>query len=166
MAAASRRAGTLTRRTERLSYVNIPKKNHTRMQKRLGDLLSGAGGQQWVTLIELPFVPAPSRDASLMTADVAVVGVKRWSTDEDWLTGSPELVIEVLASENTASEMLDRERTCFRGGCREFWEVDPDRRLLRVTHKDGKSATYGDGDRVPVALFGSVTISVEEIFSS
>ncbi|MEZ5355375.1 MAG: Uma2 family endonuclease [Bryobacteraceae bacterium] len=142
----------------------FPKKSHTRMQKRLGDLLGSASSQQWVTLIQLPFLP--SKDHEIWSADVAVVSAKRWSEDEEWLLGSPELVIEVLSAANTASEMLDRERTCFRGGCREFWEVDPDRRLLRVSHKDGKSATYGAGERVPVSLFGSVSIAVEEIFSN
>jgi Uma2 family endonuclease len=143
--------------------LNFPKKSHTRMQKRLGDLLEASSGSQWVTLIQLPFLPAKGHD--IWSADVAVVSARRWAEDEDWLVGSPELVVEVLSSLNSASEMLDRERTCFKGGCREFWEVDPERRLLRVSHEDGKSATYGDGERVPVSLFGSVSIAVEEIFA-
>lgn len=143
--------------------MNFSKKSHTRMQKRLGDLLEASSGSQWVTLIQLPFLPSKGHD--IWSADVAVVSAKRWAEEEDWLVGSPELVVEVLSAANSASEMLDRERTCFKGGCREFWEVDPERRLLRVSHKDGKSATYGDGERVPVSLFGSVSIAVEEIFA-
>jgi Uma2 family endonuclease len=98
---------------------------------------------------------------------VAYVSRERWqqARKEGRLMGSPEIVIEVLSPSNTASEMLDRERTCLAGGCVEFWTVDAALRLVRVTRSDGTVATYGEGDLIPLRLFGDATLAVREIFA-
>ena len=92
----------------------------------------------------------------------------RWkaATRSDWLMGSPEIVIEVLSPSNRASEMLDRERTCMRGGTKEFWVVDPERKLIRVSRAEAAGGTYAEGDAIPLAPFGGSEIPVATIFAA
>ena len=75
-----------------------------------------------------------------------------------------ELIIEVLSPSNTGSEVYDRERTCFDGGCREFWIVDPDTRQVHVTTPKSPRHTYRSGEQIPVTLLGGATITVGLIF--
>lgn len=121
-------------------------------------------GTDWIVAIEFPFRPAPEYE--IWTADLAVVSRQRWgATDGDeWFAGAPEIVIEVLSPSNSASEMLDRERTCSKGGCREFWVVDPELRLVRVSRAEGRGATYEAGDEVPLEVLGGGGLGVGAIF--
>jgi Uma2 family endonuclease len=111
----------------------------------------------------MPFRPQPEYE--LWCADVAGISRNRWETDEDWLTGAPEFVIEVLSPSNTASDMLDRERICFLGGCQEFWTVDPQRLFVKVTRAAGESIIYVAGDRIALPLFGGEPLPVNDIFA-
>jgi Uma2 family endonuclease len=44
----------------------------------------------------------------------------------------PDLAIEVLSPSNTKAEMARKRREYFLGGCRLVWEVDPEKRRVRV----------------------------------
>jgi Uma2 family endonuclease len=44
----------------------------------------------------------------------------------------PDLAVEVLSPSNTPREMERKRREYFAGGCKQVWEVDPDRRSVRV----------------------------------
>jgi hypothetical protein len=59
--------------------------------------------------------------------------------------------------------MLDKERTCLEGGCREFWLVDEKRRQVKVSTPDGVTKTYREGDAIPLLLFGG-SLEVSAIF--
>ena len=59
-------------------------------------------------------------------------------------------MIEVLSPSNTVEEMLDKERTCLEGGCREFWLVDEKRRQVKVSTPDGVTRTYHEGQETPL----------------
>jgi Uma2 family endonuclease len=129
-------------------------------------LLTSFSGEHWIVTTEFPFRPAP--EFEIWSADVAVVSRQRWTaTDQDeWFTGAPEIVIEVLSPSNSASEMLDREKTGLQGGCREFWVVDPDLRLVRVSRADGPTATYEPGYEIPLDLLGGGGLDVAAIFDT
>jgi Uma2 family endonuclease len=86
-------------------------------------------------------------------------------TKKGWFTGAPELIVEVLSPSNTASEMFDRQRTCFEGGCLEFWVVDPETAQIHVTPVNGPTRTYRAGENVPVSLLGAASLSVDQIFN-
>jgi Uma2 family endonuclease len=76
--------------------------------------------------------------------------------------GAPEIVAEVLSPSNSAAEMPEKERLCLENGCREFWEIDPKRRTVRVSTPDGRSKTYRTGQQIPL-LFGG-ELSLDAIF--
>ncbi len=58
--------------------------------------------------------------------------------------------------------MIDKERLCLENGAREFWVVDIDHRLVRVSTPDGLTVTYKDGQEIPL-LFGG-KLAVDAIF--
>ena len=140
-----------------------PKKHHTRLHWRLLRLLEKMVRESWVAVVELPFRPLPEHE--LWTADIGLVAKHRWEAAEDWLTGSPELVVEILSPSNTASEMLDRQMICTQGGCREFWVVDADRRAVHVWRSDGTTTAYTGNDEMPLAAFGGKPLAVAEVFA-
>jgi Uma2 family endonuclease len=146
-----------------LVKVTRPLFRHSRLQHRLLYLLNAVAGPSWIALVEFAF--RPSQEHEIWTADVGMVPQSRTNPPPDkWFTGTPELVIEVLSPSNTMSEMIDRERTCMQGGCKEFWVVEPDLQLVRVSRADGRTATYEIGDDIPLDLLCGGTLSVASIF--
>ncbi len=148
-----------------LVKVCFPKARHYKTQWRLRKLLEAPAGDAGIVDIEIAFRPLPEYE--VWGADVAFVSKERWERiDPDgYLLGSPELVIEILSPSNTAEEMMDRERTCLEGGCREFWVVDEKRRQVKVTTPDGVTKTYREGQQIPLTLFGGGSLAVSAIFT-
>jgi Uma2 family endonuclease len=148
-----------------LVKVCFPKPKHYKTQRRLRRLLEGPVANAGIVDIEIAFRPLPEHE--VWGADVAFVSRERWEQMDPqvYLQGSPELVIEVLSPSNTFEEMLDKEKTCFEGGCREFWLLDEKRRQVKVSTPDGVTRTYRAGQQIPLTLFGGGSLSVDAIFS-
>ncbi len=146
-----------------LCSVSRPKLKHIQIQKRLERLLEAAAGESGVVVMELSFRPVPEYE--LRVADVAYVARDRWeqADPEGDLPGAPDLVIEVLSPSNTAAEIYDKERLCLENGSQEFWVVDPDRRQVKVSTPDGRTATYQRGQDIPLPLFGHAKVAVNAI---
>jgi Uma2 family endonuclease len=147
-----------------LVEVPFPKFRHAHVQRRIQKLVEPyAAGFE--ILVECAFRPMPQHE--MWGADVAAISLARYrQTDLDgYIEGSPELVIEVLSPSNTVSEMQDKQDTCFRGGCLEFWTVDTKRQTVCIVTSKGTTSIYGPGQRVPLALFGGAEIAVDDIFA-
>jgi Uma2 family endonuclease len=140
-----------------------PKFEHTEVQWRLRDLLQNAAGELGVTTIEYGFQPLPEYEFRI--ADVVFLSnARRKATNpKGYFQGAPEIVIEVLSPSNTATEMLDKERLCLENGCKEFWIIDPDLRLLKISTPDGHAMTYRSGQEM--ALFLGGRISADGMFA-
>jgi Uma2 family endonuclease len=117
----------------------------------------------------MPFRALPEYD--VRGPDVALVSRERWNaTDEDgYLQGSPELVIEVLSPSNTKAEMREKAALCLATGCVEFRVVDPERRTVSMTRRDGQNVSLGSGAgsgaQIHLAMLGA-DIAVDEIFAT
>lgn len=137
--------------------------NHT--QKRLVLALDARIGHLGYVNSEIAFRPVP--EFEVWAADVAFISELRdRETPEDgWLSGAPDLVIEVLSPSNTAQEMLDREELCRGNGARQFWTVSAERQSVKITSADGRTATYRPGDEIDLAEFGGGKLPVSEIFA-
>lgn len=48
------------------------------------------------------------------------------------LDAVPDLAVEILSASNTPAEMDRKRQEYFGGGCRLVWEVDPDKKTVRV----------------------------------
>ena len=145
--------------------VNLtrPKMRHSRLQHRLVELLRSKADDKGIVAGEVPFRALPEYD--LRAADVAFVSQSRWDTAdaEDNLHGSPELVIEVLSPSNTKAEIREKAALYLATGALEFWVVDPKRKTVSVTKREGEPVLYIMGDRIPLPLFDS-ELAVELIF--
>ena len=143
--------------------VPPPMKEHARIQRKLMLLLHRLCSG-WYVDKEFAFRPLPEHE--VWVADIGVVEARRWDATQDraWLSGAPELVIEVLSPSNTAQEMNDREQICFQGGCQEFWIVDPKLNTVRVSTHDGKWRTYEQKDEIPLNRFDAASLHVAAIF--
>jgi Uma2 family endonuclease len=141
--------------------VTWPQKVHANVQKRLFIKLLPLLPESEVQ-IELAFRPSPEHE--VWSADIGVVGIDRWNATDNygWLSGAPDMVIEVVNSPVTSDEVDDREQTAFAGGCKEFWVVFVRRRQIRVTTAEGTIHRYGKGEQIPV---GNGHIAVDDVFS-
>ena len=145
-----------------LHKVTFPKKTHNRTRRNVFVVLRDRLSAEWEVDVEVPFRPAV--EFELWSADVALVSKARYRVEEDWLTGAPEIVIEILSPSNSASEMLDREQMCFAGGCMEFWVVDPGLQCVRISRRDGSTNTYTRGQRITLSIDDGAWVFVDEIF--
>lgn len=137
-----------------------PKMRHTKLQYRLVELLRPLAEDKGIVAAEVPFRALPEYD--LRGADVAFVSGARWNgtADDDNLSGSPELVIEVLSRSNTRSKMGEKAALYLSTGAHEFWLVDPKRAIVTVTRRQGDTRVYGMGEMVPVdVLQGELRVS-------
>ena len=144
--------------------VTRPKMKHARIQRRLRILLEVHVGEQGIVEIEVAFRALPEYE--LRVADVAYVARDRWEAvdPEDNLHGAPELVIEILSDSNTVSEINTKEELCLQNGSREFWVVDSNLQLVKVSTPDGITTTYHAGQEIPLAVLGGGVLKVEDIF--
>jgi Uma2 family endonuclease len=149
-----------------LFKVPPPKYVHFMIQQILRDLLDQAGAGAGRAYTEVGF--RPTTEHEYRVADVAYAANSRWiaASGQDYFLGAPDLVIEVLSPSNTATELNQREKLCLENGCREFWLVDPELRLVKVSTPDGHSMTYRAGQEIPLPLLNDGQLAVDAIFSS
>jgi Uma2 family endonuclease len=141
--------------------VAPPKLQHSRVQWRIRRMLESAAGDAGIVDKEIGF---RVHEHDYRIVDVAYVSRERWDTAQDYLDGAPEIVVEVLSPSNTAAEMIERERLCLENGCLEFWLVDPEQQLVRVSTPDGRAVTYHSGQEIPLPLLNS-RIALDAIFA-
>jgi Uma2 family endonuclease len=150
------------RRGEPVALVP-PVLRHTKVQHKIASLLNKAAGDLGPAIIELGFLPVSEYEFRF--ANVAWTSTQRSAAQDPngYFRGAPELVVEVLSPSNTGAEMIDKEKLCLENGAREFWVVDIDHRVVRVSTPDNLTVTYEAGQEIPL-LFGG-KLAVDAIFS-
>jgi hypothetical protein len=48
---------------------------------------------------------------------------------------------------------------------KEFWVVNPDRHLVKISTPDRQTVTYRAGQEIPLPLFGAEKLAVDAIFA-
>jgi len=144
--------------------LTFPKKQHTKIQSRLQDLLRPAAEGKGLLAIEFPFRAVPEYD--LRAADVAFVSSERWeqTPDNDNLHGAPELVIEVLSPSNTPAEMREKAALCLSNRSEEFWIVDLQKRTVTVMRKGESTQVYHADDQISLRLLDT-RFTIADIFA-
>jgi len=139
-----------------------PKKGHQKIQDRLQMLLKPLVGEKSVVRVEMAFRPAPEHE--VWQADVGCVSLERDDAtgDDEYLMGSPELVVEVLSPSNTMHEINEKMSLCMDNGCVSFWVVDLKRKQVSVTEGD-VTKHCGPSAAISCSVFTG-QIQVREIF--
>jgi Uma2 family endonuclease len=146
--------------------VNLPPRpqQHTQLQQALLQLLLPFTLGKGFLTIELPFRPRPEYE--IWQADLGFVERSRWANEQGtYLSGAPNLVVEVLSPSNTLDEMSDRMSICFENGCSSFWIVDPKRRTISVTEAD-LTKHYRVTGTLPLPPPLQGTLSVSDVFET
>ena len=60
--------------------------------------------------------------------------------------------------------MNEKESLCLANGCLEFWLVDRELKIVRVSTPDGRAMTFRAGQSITVSILNGASIAVDEIF--
>jgi Uma2 family endonuclease len=135
-----------------------PRADHSEIVDRLRDQLNDLKQQGYVLRNDFSCILG---DRSMPIPDLAVVTRKRWDKavkGQTWLTGSPELVIEVSSPTN---RKLERKAALYvERGAEQVWIVYPATKTLTVVTPDATRAA-GMGETVE---FHGVEVLVDSIF--
>ena len=144
----------------RLVELPFPKAWQVSLRQRIYGLLRERSGSDWEAIVELPFRAVAQFD--LRGVNVGVVAKSRWdaAVGEDYLHGSPEIVIDILPLNG---EITERAALFLSTGTQQFCVVDETRKIVRVTGLDSKTRAYGLGQEVPFPLLNT-SLRVDEIF--
>jgi Uma2 family endonuclease len=138
------------------------KEGHQRIQDRIQMILKRLVGHAGEIRMEMAFRPTPEHN--VWVADVGFIRAERAANvgDDEYLTGAPNVVVEVLSPSNTMDEINDKMTICMANGCSSFWVADQKRKRLSVTESD-VTRHYGLGASFYCEVVGA-TIQVSEIF--
>jgi Uma2 family endonuclease len=99
---------------------------------------------------------------SLPGPDLAAIGDERWNNleDDEYLHGSPELVVEAFSPANRKGLMAQKAALYLQNGARAVWIVYPKKQTVVVHDAEGE-AEVRCGENLE---FSGVTIPVASIF--
>lgn len=106
-------------------------------------------------------------EPDMVQPDVLVI-CDRNKIDEQRIEGAPDLVVEILSKSNTKKEMTRKLMKYRKAGVREYWEIDPEEKLIQVYVFDdsGKAETcfYSFNEKVPVSIWnGNCEVDFAEV---
>ena len=145
--------------------VPLPSEYHIDLQERIKDLLRALLGDRYFIRVEFSYGFA----AQGHRADVAAVPLEKWNRREkrrDIPPPPPELLVEVLSPVNTTIRMNRLRDLCFENGCLQFWEVDPDLKIVTVFEPNRDPHVYRQGSLISLAAVTgkAETLAVDRIF--
>jgi Uma2 family endonuclease len=65
-----------------------------------------------------------------------------------FIPGPPDLAVEVLSPNDTASEVSDKVEAWLKAGCQAVWVVDPQRQTASICHLDGDAIVWQPVDEL------------------
>jgi len=144
--------------------VPPPRPRHIKLQKRIERLLENLAGDRGVVTSEFPYRPV--LNLQHWAADVAYVPKQDWDSlpPDSYPIYAPPLIIEVLSPSNTPAKLNRQRIVALSAGTQEFWVVDSEKRTVQVTDLRA-TKTSASGTAIPLAMFGGLTLTVDEIFA-
>ena len=136
---------------------------HIKLQKRIEQLLETLAGERGVVTLEFPYRPLP--DLQYWIADVAFIPRADWDAlpPDSYPIYAPALIVEVLSPSNTPAKINRQRMVALSAGTLEFWVVDPETRTVQISDSS-TSRKYTAIDTVALAMFGNVTLRVDQLF--
>lgn len=118
---------------------------HGKLSLRLGRFLQDFvdAHQLGEVMVETGFRLADSPD-TVRSPDASFISTERLPADglpEGYIPGPPDLAVEVVSPDDTASEVQDKVRDYLAYGTQQVWVVYPQQRLVIVHDPDGTAKT-------------------------
>ncbi|MBW4597130.1 MAG: Uma2 family endonuclease [Brasilonema angustatum HA4187-MV1] len=144
-----------------------PKFFHSTLQLTLGLLLrtwcqgKGRIGSEWAIILKRQgqdWAPVP---------DLTYISYKRlpkvWKRNEACPV-PPELVIEIISSDQTIKEFEDKARDYFHAGVSRVWIVDPEAITIKVFVSVEDTQVYTDNMPIVDTLLPGLELTVRQVF--
>jgi len=145
----------------------LPSEYHLHLQERIKELVHKQIGARYFVRVEFSY----GAGADAHRVDVGAVPIEKWmrlrEKRRDVPPPPPELIIEVRSPSNTSLEMNRLREVCFANGCLQFWEVDPDLRIITVFERERDPHVYRSGSSILLTVFGDLNgaVTVDEVFA-
>ena len=110
---------------------------------------------------------APEDVDTMVEPDITVV-CDPDKLDKYGCKGAPDMVIEILSPSTRRHDLAVKYRLYQRAGVREYWIVDPDRKMVQVSRmEDGlyNAADVYTSGVVPVGLWENFSIDLSQVFA-
>jgi len=110
---------------------------------------------------------AGDKDNTVVQPDIVIVCDKS-KLDGKRCNGAPDMVIEILSASTSKRDMVIKFKKYLQAGVREYWIVDPDRKVVSVNILNNGNYiahAYGDEDIVPVHVLEGCKIDMKDVFS-
>ena len=144
--------------------VPPPRPLHIKLQKRIERLLENLAGDRGVVATEFPYRPV--LNLQYWAADIAYLPQQDWDAlpPNEYPIYAPPLIIEVLSPSNTPAKLNRQRIVAMSAGTQEFWVVDAEKRTVQVTDLSS-TKTYTAGAPIPLAMFGGLSLTVDQILA-
>jgi len=110
-------------------------------------------------------------DYDVVEPDILYVSEERAAILQDWVRGSPDLVVEILSPGTRKTDETVKRHLYDRAGVNEYWIVDPELELVKV-HRRREDGTFPrvaefareTRDVLATPLLPGFSLSLEELF--
>jgi Uma2 family endonuclease len=140
---------------------------HRELFLSIGNFLKGKPCTVYSAPFGVRFYPRlDNSDDTHVEPDITVI-CDQSRISERGCKGAPDLIIEILSPSTIRLDEKIKFRLYQRAGVREYWIVDPERRLVRVhilTNGSYVTTTYDDTDTIEVSVLPGCVINLKEVF--
>ena len=151
-------------------YMASPSQIHqtllTELLVSIRNYLRKKGGECQV--FPAPFdVKLSDRPLTVVQPDIMIVCDKN-KLDRKRCNGAPDFVIEIVSPENPADDYIRKAYYYQTYGVREYWIVDPKRRMVTVNYFEGEliNVAYSFDATVKVNIYTDLYINFTDVASS
>ena len=112
------------------------------------------------------FYEEDESDDTVVQPDIMVICDEK-KRGHEGCRGAPELVIEILSPSNTAIEMERKFKLYREAKVKEYWVVDPEKKIVTAFRLIGKiyaAETYDETDKAPIQVLDGFQIDLSLVF--
>ena len=111
----------------------------------------------------------PDREEDLLEPDITVV-CDRDKLDKYGCKGAPDMIVEILSPSTLRRDRFEKYNLYERAGVREYWIVDPDRKLVQaMVLEDGQyhaPEVFTSEEKAPIAVLEGCVIDLAAVFAA
>ena len=156
-------------------YMSPPSTSHQRVSFRIARLIGNYLEGKPCEVFPAPFgvrlfsedSDRPEDETVVLEPDITVV-CDRDKLDKDGYKGAPALIVEVLSPSTQRRDRFEKYNLYERAGVREYWIVDPDRKLVQaMVLEDGQyhaPEVYTAAEQAPVTVLEGCVIDLAKVF--